>query len=86
MTDKLVEQVRNIINEQVIDWACKEGMTKELLDRIIGEEIIPVIRKAVAEEIKGRLEGLLWKEYRDDLMACVVTTRERWQTFWGGLK
>jgi len=62
--DKLVEKCRKIINEQIIDWACKEGMTQELLAGIIREELIPIIQKAERADIACDLRAIL-KEATD---------------------
>jgi len=51
MDKELIKKCRTIINEQIIDFACKEGMTQELLDGIIREELIPIIQKAERERI-----------------------------------
>lgn len=68
MNDKeqAIEKAKKVINEQIIDWACKEGMTDVLLEGIIREELAPLFRQIspAPENLEKELEEYM-TDYKD---------------------
>ena len=71
MTDKLVEKIANYFAD--ISLGTGLAMSYEQL----AETIIPIIRKAVAEEIKRELEG--WMRSTWQFTQCY---EELWKDYW----
>lgn len=68
----LVASIAKIIKEEIIDWACKEGMNDVLLEIIIKEEIIPLITHQYEPVHLEEIVSLL-DIYENDMGFCEIS-------------
>jgi len=56
--DDIVENLKELIYTEIIDWATKEGMTDKVLDSIVRREIIPLANTGYLDNLSAELEKL----------------------------